>query len=51
MSFGRLFHSLTTYGKKYKVYDLIIPNNGLNLMAMQRWRTGRCLCKPALCCQ
>ena len=39
MSFGRLFHSLTCE-KKDKVYDLIIPNNGLNLMSMQCWQTG-----------
>ena len=37
MSFGKLLHSLTTCGKKEKVYDLIIPNNSLNLMSMQHW--------------
>ena len=40
ISFGRLFHSLITCGKT-KVYDWLIPSNGLNLMSLQRWQTGR----------
>ena len=50
MSFGRLFHNLTTCGKKEKVYDLVIPNNGLNSMSMQRWQIGRISLQTCFVC-